>query len=142
MRFYDIALYTFIFNLVLGIVPTVISLDAGMTSIAGFGRPEIESGINSTTSAVSNAYTPILSEVNWIVENVRLAAQGIFIIISAFAGATIAFPVIINNLMCGVPGACTLGVHPFAALMGTMILFVYFIGIVQFMRGQSFREAS
>lgn len=141
MRFYDIALYLFIFNLVLGIIPSIMSLDASVSSLSGpFNQSQVEAGISATHSRVVQEYTPVWSEVNWLVENVRMVIQGIIIVVDTFFKATVAFPVMLNTLICNVPGACPVGIHPLAVMMGGIFLLIYLIGILQLVLGRSTKE--
>ena len=79
MRYYDIALFIFIFNLMLGFLQVVLVdyTDYHVGDVEGFGKDDIQIGEEQLAEQINDVYTPIWSELNWLVENVRLVVQGV-----------------------------------------------------------------
>lgn len=142
MRYYDIALFIFIFNLVLTFLEVVLApyTDYSAGGLGGFGRADIEAGEADLSAQVNEAYTPVWSELNWLVENVRLVVQGVSTFMVTLSKATILFPVLWYEL-----GAPYFGVSAqwiaFVAMLSAPFYFIYFMAILQWVTGRSARDA-
>ena len=135
MRFYDIAIFIFIFNLVMGFVAETGMTQTSVNSIGGWGEDDIKSGISDISSTVGENQGGMFSELNWLVENVRLVVQGLTVLLKTFGNATILFPIMLKTISNGfLPDS-------FISILTVLVWFVYFGGIVQFVLGKSFREA-
>ncbi len=135
MRFYNIAMFIFIFNLVMGFVTELGLTDAGIESIEGWGGDDIRGGAEELGEIIGENQEGLFSELNWLVENVRLVVQGMSTLVKALANATIMFPIMLTTVSNGMLPTTLI------AIMTAMVWFVYFAGIVQFTVGRSFREA-
>lgn len=135
MRFYDIALFIFIFNLALGFWAEVGITDTSVGSLEGLSTADVQAGAEDIATTVGENQGGLFSELNWLVENVRLVVQGLSVLIKTLGNATILFPVLLQTISYGY-------LHPYliGALTG-LVWFVYFGGIVQFVLGRSFKEA-
>ena len=135
MRFYDIAIFIFIFNLCMGFVTELGITKASADSISGWGESDIKAGIEDISSTVGENQGGMFSELNWLVENVRLVVQGLTILLKTLGNATILFPIMLKTISNGyLPDS-------FISILTILVWFVYFAGIVQFVLGKSFREA-
>lgn len=135
MRFYNIAMFIFIFNMVMGFVTELGLTDAGVESIEGFSEDDIREGAEDIANTIGENQGGLFSELNWLVENVRLVVQGLGTLLKALGNATIFFPIMLITISNGmIPLALV-------TIMTAMVWFVYFAGIVQFAVGRSFREA-
>lgn len=136
MRFYDIALFILLFNIVLGGLTELGIADytaENIEQLEGFsGDDQFQEGIEQINETVGNAQEGIFAELNWLVENVRLVINGIAILITAFANATIFLPGMLVTLK--VPGAI-------AGIIVGGVWITYFVGLLQFILGRSFKEA-
>lgn len=135
MRFYDIALFLFIFNLLAGFF-----VEIGMASfseeypseIEGFGTEEVQTSLNETGTAIDETQEGLFGEINFIVENVRLVVRGISILWGALINATILFPIMLTTLKFP---------SPLVLVLSSIVYLVYLVGIIQFLLGKSFKEA-
>lgn len=142
MRYYDIALFIFIFNLSLGFLQITL---AGITTVSigeaeGFGRSDIETGEAQIAQQVNDVYTPIWSELNWLVENVRLVVQGTATFILTLSKATIFFPILWYELGAAYVGGSGIWTA-FIALLSAQFYFIYFMAILQWATGRSAKDA-
>ena len=141
MRFYDIALYMIIFNLVLSFMYTSVGsyIDGKVDGVEYLGDDAIFDAEQKITSRINEVYTPIFSELNWLVENVRLAIQGVATFITWLGKSTILFPVLWYEI-----GAQYIEGPVFSAFVTLLSLpfyFVYVMGIIQWSAGRSAKEA-
>ena len=142
MRFYDLALFALIFNLALGLLSTLDITGAPIESMDGFGQDEINEGQSQIESVLSQSDQSIFSDLEWLVENVRLVLQGIKTFITVLANATIFLPFMLKTLMCGAGGCVGNAPLEYTAFMiGLLVQFIYVIGIIQFAMGKSLKEA-
>ena len=142
MRIYDIALFLFIFNLVLNLLSVMGLFDSSISSVQGFGQEELQSGQEQFQNVLSTNDKSIFSNLNWLIENVRLAIFGIKILITVIANATVLVPFFFTSLMCSVGGCVdNPSVQIFAFSIGLIIQFIYLMGLIQLITGKSFREA-
>lgn len=147
MRYYDIALFIFIFNLALGFLNAAIGpgsgslgyTDYGVGELDGFGSDDIATGEERIAQQVNDVYTPIWSELNWLVENVRLVVQGVGTFIVTLSKATILFPVLWYELSYAYVGnSAIFGL--FITFISAPFYFVYFMAILQWATGRSVRD--
>jgi len=141
MRYYDIALFIFIFNLVLGFLFTALSpyTDYRADELDYFGMSAVEEGEQKIAQQVSDVYTPVWSELNWLVENVRLVVQGVSVFITTLSKATILFPLLWYELSApyvGNSGTWAL----FVGLFSTPFYFIYFMAVLQWATGRSAKD--
>ena len=135
MRFYSIAMFIFIFNMVMGFVTELGLTEAGVESIEGWGESDIRKGAEEIGDTIGENQGGLFSELNWLVENVRLVVQGLATLLKALANATILFPIMLTTISNGMLPVALI------TIMTAMVWFVYFAGVVQFAVGRSFREA-
>lgn len=142
MRYYDIALFIFIFNLTLGFLQVSLApyTQASIGEAEGFGRADIATGEAQIARQVNDVYTPIWSELNWLVENVRLVVQGVATFILTLSKATIFFPLLWYELGAAYVGADAIWIS-FVAMMSSSFYFIYFMAILQWATGRSARDA-
>lgn len=141
MRFYDIALYIFLFNLTLGFLQLAVASysDASIGGVEFMSESDIETAESSITSRINEVYTPIFSELNWLVENIRLAIQGVSTFIVWLGKSTILFPLLWYELGAGYMDGPIWSA--FVALLSLPFYFVYVVGIIQMATGRSTKEA-
>ncbi len=141
MRYYDIALFIFIFNLVLGFLEVALApyTDYTVGEMSGFGKSDIEAGESRLATQVNDAYTPIWSELNWLVENVRLVIQGVATFMITLSKATIFFPVLWYELGAAYIGYSATWIS-FVALLSAPFYFIYFMAVLQWVTGRSARD--
>jgi len=141
MRYYDIALFIFIFNISLGFLNLALGSYTAYSigEAQGFSKTDIEAGEGKIAAQVADVYTPIWSELNWLVENVRLVVQGVAIFIGTLSKATILFPLLWYEL-----GAAYVGSSPvfvaFVGILSAPFYFIYFMAILQWATGRSVRD--
>lgn len=142
MRFYDIALFIFMFNLVLGFLQIALSDSFAYTigEMDGFGRADIIEGESEIAEQINDVYTPIWSELNWLVENVRLVVQGVATFITVLSKATIFFPVLWYELGAAYVGGSVIWAA-FILLLSTPFYFIYFMAVLQWATGRSAKDA-
>jgi len=142
MRYYDIALYIFLFNLVLGFLPVLMAgvFEYTVGEADGFGRADVASGEAQLAEQINDVYTPVWSELNWLVENVRLVVQGVATFITTLSKATILFPVLWYELGAAYFGGSLIWAA-FVTLLSTPFYFVYFMAIMQWATGRSAKDA-
>jgi len=142
MRFYDIALFAFIFNLSLGLLATMGLTGAGIDAMSGFGQDELIAGQSQMETILGENDKSIFSDLQWVVENVRLVIQALKTFITIFANATVFLPFLLKSLMCGGAGCVGNPSLEYAAMtIGILVQFIYLMGIIQFAMGKSMKEA-
>jgi len=142
MRFYDIALFIFIVNLVLGFLQVAVGsyTSASIGSAEGFSSTDVQVGEERISEQVSDTYTPIWSELNWLVENVRLVIQGLGVFMLTFGKATILFPLLWYEI--GAPYVGNSGTWlAFVSVLSSVFYFIYLVAIVQWSTGRSAKNA-
>lgn len=142
MRYYDIALYVFLFNLVLGFLPVLLTGVFVYTvgDVEGFGQSDVAAGEAKLAEQINDVYTPVWSELNWLVENVRLVVQGVAVFISTLSKATILFPILWYELGASYVGGSVIWAA-FVTLLSIPFYFIYFMAILQWATGRSVKDA-
>jgi len=141
MRFYDLALFALVFNMALGFLSYMDLTDAPIGEIEGFGETEITNGQNQIQDTIGENDHTIFSDLQWVVENVRLMISALKTFIVIFANATVFLPVLFKTVLCGSSSCTDLSLTYFAYMIGVLIQFLYVLGIVQFALGKSVDEA-
>lgn len=146
MKAYQIMLFVFIFNFTLQIVLNLDLFGAGMGSIECPDGSSECWGVEKFETAEEQLETTIetqgwFSELNWLVENVRLSFRGLSIFFGMFLGATILPELMLKNIIGAfggsIEGAAMWGL---VELISWLIRLVYIMGITQFMIGRSMRD--
>lgn len=141
MRYFDVALYIIIFNLVLGFLQPALAAysDASIGQVGYLGESDITEAESKITSRINDVYTPVFSELNWLVENVRLAVQGVATFAVWLGKCTILFPILWYEL----GGAYLSGSvwASFVTLISLPFYFIYTMAIIQLASGRSMKEA-
>lgn len=141
MRFYHIALFLFIFNLMGGMVAEI-----GWYGESGFKptnqaytqQERVEDAYEDTNKIDQNK--GILGDLNYLVENVRVVIE-IGKIFAQVFGRTVLVKPTMTNILCGIAGAgCENGVlNEFINIITAGVLFTYVIGVMQFLSGRNIR---
>lgn len=141
MRFYDIALFIFIFNLSLGFLSTAISsyTDYSIGGLEGFGSADVTAAEGKITGQISDTENPIFAELNFLIENVRLAIAGISTMISFLAKATVFFPVMWYQISAPYVGDSQVW-GAFIGLLSVPFYLIYVFGIIQWASGRSAKD--
>jgi len=137
MRMYDIALFLFIFNYILGFISAELVPLGSDADIQPLDSQYTTTGFDSRAEDTINKVNQlndggVMAEINWLVENVRLTITALPSVITAFADATVFLPFMLNHI--GVTGEIVV-------IVTAIVWFVYFVGIFQLVTGRNIRGA-
>lgn len=142
MRFYDIALFLFIFNMTIGFVNELGLTSSFYTSVGGWGTADVTGGREKMESTIGEKQEGLFGELNWLVENVRLVVHALGAFFKIFMNATIFSRGMYTMLLCtgGVDCSFNSPMGMFVNMLYGLTLFVYTIALVQFAMGRSIKE--
>ncbi len=136
MRFFQIAVFLFIFNLMGGILG-----QAGVFVGAGFNptdqadqqKESIRGAYEQTNTA--DEQTGLLGDLNYLVENVRLVLSAVGIFVDVFANTVLVKPTLTNILCSG--QECGPLLEDFINILTAVTLLTYVVGLLQFLSGRN-----
>lgn len=136
MRIYDLMLFLFIFNYVLGMF---VSLDIGVPAeqkihrTGGFDESTVKGYAGDLQTKVDQANTGVLANLNYLVESVKLVILALPTVIKAFLNATIMFPVMLLQLH--IPGELVV-------VFTAIVWLIYMVGVAQLISGRNMKEGA
>jgi hypothetical protein len=136
MRVYDISLFLFIFNLMLGMVTglvdgAIIDLAETKEPLDNYNNEDVQAHIDTTKNQTLGA-GGVESEPNFIVESIRYVTIAIPKFMGLLYNITFGLPAMLNAF--GMPDVIVIPI-------GAIIMLVYLIGILQLVLGRSVRDA-
>lgn len=146
MRFYDIVLFVFLFNVAAGIFAEVGMFqicEGSNCELAYSYEPDIETINKSTETVLTEEYsTQSMSLFDTITSMVWGFARGLVMMTHIFIQATIGVPVLMIKLFGGDP-SCLLSndcgtIGNIAFYISAIVYLIYVVGLVQFLAGRYF----
>src|SRR3989304_4697294 len=143
MRFYDMMIFIFIFNISSGVVNSLnlFGLDNSVLEVNG-QQPQdyAQTNINHLNGSIATVTGTgaAAGALSWL----NLVYQFIIVIIpqilNVFLQTTIGFPLLLNAILAQL-GMASPGL--LSIPLGALVIFIEVFGMAQFMTGRSFREA-
>jgi len=139
MKIYEIVLFVFILNLCLNIVNMLdftTDYSSPLPETALMNKEEAAGAISDVVGENQNWLT---GSLNWLVESVKLAIQGIGAFITLILNSTLLSYNIYYKFLCYGGVSCLPGtiMWTFATALSTLTYLVYTIALVQFATGKS-----
>lgn len=140
MRAYDIAIFTFVFMFVLGMVQQLDLTGASLTMSQSWNETQFSTAYSGLNQSIATADQEVQqASPNYFFESIKLAIQGFRAFATAIISSTIMAPEMLKNILIGLgltQTEASLVGYPF----GIMIWVVYVMGMIQFASGRSTRE--
>lgn len=140
MKFYQIALFLFIFNMSIGVTNNL-----GLAPSTGEKIGKLDEGVQ-TEKNIQEQFNDtedigtqqgLLGDLNFLVENVRLVISGVRIFLDSFISAIFVKPILALVFCAGTK--CGAGLNTLLNAVSILTMFVYLIGIVQLVTGRNVR---
>ena len=135
MKVYDLALFLFIMNVVLAIL---IQLNLGFetTMQPSEGKGNWQTYTEELKGELVGTNVQSSSSSNWFVDQIKLVLQAIPIFFKAFAYATVAFPLLLNQYFGTIWGLQPSEYTPIVAGISAVVYLIYAVAVIQFVSGR------
>jgi len=139
MRFWDIAVFIFIFNMGLALMTSMGLFGGGPGAMSG-DQTLTQKDVGDVTEETKSIepQNGMLGDLNWLVQNVRLVVSGIGMFLGAMFDAVTVRPMLIN-VMCS-NMKCGSAMNQFIWLITGVVEFSYVTGVIQLITGRNIKQ--
>ena len=139
MKIYEIALFIFTVNMVIGLMNLLAFTDPYVTGLGESKIIDVKSAEQKVSSMVGENQNWLTGSLNWLVESVRLSIQGIGAFISLLLDSTILSYNIYYKFLCYGGVDCSIGsfMWTFAGGLASLTYLVYTVALIQFATGKN-----